>query len=77
MSECVICGAVFEEKMRAHGTKYCSEECRREGVRRYNRAYYLSRRERKVAGEGTVVAGEGRDGEESGDLPDFGGEGMV
>ena len=45
--KCVICGKELDD-CRATGAvringKYCSQECRREGVRRYSSAYYIEK----------------------------------
>ena len=47
VKKCVICGKELDD-CKATGTvringKYCSQECRREGIRRYSNAYYAEK----------------------------------
>lgn len=47
VKKCVICGKELDDckvtgTVRING-KYCSQECRREGVRRYSNAYYAEK----------------------------------
>ncbi len=47
VKKCVICGKELDDckatgAVRVNG-KYCSQECRREGIRRYSNAYYAEK----------------------------------